>query len=221
MGARDMFTGLIQDIGTLQSLRHGAMIRLGIAGLRGERLTLGESISCNGICLSVVAAPRDGFFEVEASPETARRTALPGWQVGRRIQLERALRIGDRLGGHIVQGHVDGVTRLVTRRQEAGSMVLAFELPPLLAPLVVEKGSVALDGVSLTVSRRDGHVFEVTLIPDTQARTTLCEIAVGAEVNIEADVIGKYVAHLVAKSGTPTGVSAEILRRAGFIQGPG
>ena len=221
MGARDMFTGLIQDIGTLQSLRHGAMIRLGIAGLRGERLTLGESISCNGICLSVVAAPRDGFFEVEASPETARRTALPGWQVGRRIQLERALRIGDRLGGHIVQGHVDGVTRLVTRRQEAGSMVLEFELPPLLAPLVVEKGSVALDGVSLTVSRRDGHVFEVTLIPDTQARTTLCEIAVGAEVNIEADVIGKYVAHLVAKSGTPTGVSAEILRRAGFIQGPG
>ena len=217
MGARDMFTGLIQDIGTRQSLRHGAMIRLGIAGLMGERLTLGESVSCNGICLSVVAAPRAGFFEVEASPQTARCTALPTWQIGRKLQLERALRLGDRLGGHIVQGHVDGVTRLVQRRRDAGAMVLAFELPQLLAPLVVEKGSVALDGVSLTVSKRGEHVFEVTLIPDTQARTTLCEIAVGAEVNIEADVIGKYVAHLIAKTGATTGVSAETLRRAGFI----
>lgn len=217
MGAPDMFTGLIQDIGALRSLRRGAMIRLAIAGFPGERLTLGESVSCNGICLSVVAADAAGHFEVEASPQTARCTALSHWKVGQKLQLERALRLGDRLGGHLVQGHVDGVTRLLARRAEAGSLVLSFALPTELAPLVVDKGSVALDGVSLTVSKLDRHAFEVTLIPDTQSRTSLADLAVGAAVNIEADVIGKYVARLVSSSGQATGVTDDLLRRAGFF----
>lgn len=217
MGAPDMFTGLIQDLGTLQSLRHGAMTRLAIAGFPKERLSLGESVSCNGICLSVVAADRAGHFEVEASPQTARCTALPHWKAGQKIQLERALRLGDRLGGHLVQGHVDGVTHLMSRRAEAGALVLAFELPDALTPLVVKKGSVALDGVSLTVSRLERRAFEVTLIPDTQARTSLPSLPIGAAVNMEADVIGKYVAHLLSSTGQVAGVSEEGLRRAGFF----
>ena len=211
-----MFTGLIQDIGTLESLRHGAMARIALAGFDGERLALGESVSCNGVCLSVVAAPAAGHFEVEASPQTLRCTALSSWKVGQKVQLERALCLGDRLGGHLVQGHVDGVSRLVARRSEGGSLVLAFELPRPLAPFVVEKGSVALDGVSLTVSRLEPGRFEVTLIPDTQSRTALAALAVGAAVNLETDVIGKYVAHLVGRAGQVTGVSEALLREAGF-----
>jgi len=210
-----MFTGLIADVGTIVALARGGMTRLTVAtALPAPELALGESIALDGVCLTVVA--RAPFrFQVEASPETLRRTTLGGWQVGTKVNLERALRLSDRLGGHVVQGHVDGVSRVAARIPEGGALVVGFELPPELASLVVAKGSIAVDGVSLTVNRVEAGRFEVSLIPETLGRTTLTEKQVGAPVNLETDVIGKYVARLLSRT-TPGTVDEALLRRAGF-----
>lgn len=213
-----MFTGLVQDIGTLRSIRHGPMSVLSIGGFPGDTLVLGESVAVNGTCLSVVRV-EPGAFDVEATPHTVRATAIGSWGPGKKLHLERALRLSDRLGGHIVQGHVDAPGKLLSRRFEGGSLVLAIGLPKDIARFVLPRSSVAVDGVSLTVSALDegAGAFEVTLIPDTQKRTALAGLRPGDQVNLEADIIGKYVASLLARGGRGTdGVTLELLQSAGF-----
>jgi len=211
-----MFTGLVQDIGSLVSFTRGAMARLAFqTALPTDEMALGESVAVDGACLTVVARER-GRFEVEASPETLRRTTLEGLHPGAKVHLERALRLSDRLGGHLVLGHVDAVARVLSRQPEGGAVVLTCELLPELAPLFVEKGSVAVDGVSLTLNRVERDRFSVALIPETQRRTRLAEKAVGERVNLEADVLGKYVARLLGRKDAAPGVDLDLLRRCGF-----
>ncbi|MFN7132414.1 MAG: riboflavin synthase [Myxococcales bacterium] len=211
-----MFTGLVQDVGTVAAVTQGAMTRLTLStSLEAHAFALGESVACDGVCLTVVARER-GHFSVEAAPETLRRTTIGGWRPGRKVNLERALALGDRLGGHMVLGHVDAVGRVVERGHEGGSLVLGFTLPESLAGFFIEKGSVAIDGTSLTVNRLDARHFFVQLIPETQERTTLASRVIGDEVNLEADVIGKYVARLLKVGGPKGGVDEELLKRSGF-----
>ena len=204
-----MFTGLVQDVGTVERVLPGPMTTLWIrTALGAGEFALGESIAVSGACLTVVERTADQF-RVDAAPETLRRTTLGELRSGSRVNLERALRLSDRLGGHLVLGHVDG-----------GSVVLEVGLIPELAPLFIEKGSVTLDGVSLTVNTVSEDRFGVQLIPETQARTTLADRAVGERYNVEADVIGKYVARLHAahapRAATSGGLTVDMLRAAGF-----
>jgi riboflavin synthase len=151
---------------------------------------------------------------VQVSPESLARTTLGEWRTGTRVNLERALRLGDRLGGHWVQGHVDGVARVLAARDEGGSRVVDFELPSALAPFFIEKGSVTIDGISLTVNTVGADRFSVALIPETLTRTTLGGKGAGARVNLEADLVGKYVARQVQLKGGS--LSEELVRAAGF-----
>lgn len=206
-----MFTGLVQQVGSVERITPGAMTDLWVESTF-DALVLGESIACDGCCLTVVEF-KGGTFKLQASPETLRRTTVGEWRSGTRVNLERALKVGDRLGGHWVQGHVDGVARLLSARDEGGSRVLDFELPASLAPFFIEKGSVTIDGISLTVNAVEAGRFSVALIPETLARTTLGGKAVGARVNLEADLVGKYV----ARQQSLKGVSLEHLKAAGFV----
>ena len=205
-----MFTGLVQDIGTVERVTQSAMTDVWVKSAF-EQLQLGESIACDGCCLTVVEA-KGGAFKVQASPETLRCTTLGEWKTGVRLNLERALKVGDRLGGHWVQGHVDGVARVLSVREEGGSRVMSFELPAALAPFFIEKGSVTVDGISLTVNEVQAQSFTVALIPETLQRTTLSGKGTGARVNLEADLVGKYV----ARQQQLKGVSVEQLKAAGF-----
>lgn len=209
-----MFTGLIQNVGTVERVTPGAVTDLWVSSTFDLcDFALGESISCDGVCLTVVdfVGPK---FKVQAAPETLRRSTLGRWVPGTKINLERALRVGDRLGGHWVQGHVDAVGTILETRPEGGSWVMQISLPASLSPFFIEKGSVCLDGTSLTVTRVEAERFAVMLIPETQSRTSLRGKAVGAHVNIEADVIGKYVARMIqVRSGA---ISEASLKAAGF-----
>ena len=198
-----MFTGLIQELGTLLEVRpEGGPLRLTVAtpGWKPDDLALGESIANNGVCLTVVARHPRGFV-AEAGQETLERTTVGTWEVGRKLNLERALRLEDRLGGHLVLGHVDATAEVVTRREEQGVLHLEVALLETLAPLVCEKGSVAIDGVSLTVNEASRTRFRVTLIPETVRRTTLGALKPGDRVNLEADVLARHVARLLAFGG--------------------
>ncbi|NPC83684.1 riboflavin synthase, partial [Pyxidicoccus fallax] len=193
-----MFTGLIQDLGRVERVIPGGMTDLWIrTSLGAEKFDLGESIAVDGACLTVVERSGD-TFKVQAAPETLRRTTLGAVRPGDRVNLERALALGDRLGGHLVSGHVDAVSEVLETYPEGGSWVMVFRLPEELAPYFIEKGSVAIDGISLTVNTVEADRFRVQLIPETQERTTLRGKPVGARVNLEADQIGKYVARLFA-----------------------
>lgn len=215
-----MFTGLIEDVGEVSALTRGQRTRLAVRPSRilsGEWV-LGESVAVDGACLTVVAVEGGGFV-AEVSPETLGRTTLELARPGTRVNLERAMRLGDRLGGHLVLGHVDGVGR-VERKTTVGDFVeLTVEVPPEVAPWLLPKGSVALDGISLTVNDVHDRRFTVMLVPETQARTGLAGKGEGARVNIEGDVLGKWVARLVGTAaGRPAagGVDVEFLRRHGF-----
>jgi riboflavin synthase len=206
-----MFTGLVTDLGTVERLNAGPVTDLWIGSSFAD-FQLGESIACDGVCLTVVEF-RGHSFKVQAAPETLRRSTLGKWTVGTRVNLERALRMGDRLGGHWVQGHVDGVAVVLETRPEGGSWVMGFSLPPELAPFFVEKGSVCIDGVSLTLTTVSADRFHVMLIPETQQRTSLGKKKPGESVNLEADIIGKYVARMMGGRG---GLTMEQLKAAGL-----
>lgn len=195
-----MFTGIVTDIGTIRSLeRRGDLrVRLGTSYEAGG-IDLGASIACDGCCLTVVDRGTDAdgnWFDVDVSAESLDVTALGGWDVGSRVNLERALRVGDELGGHIVSGHVDGVARIVSITPEGDSQRFTFEAPGPLARFIASKGSVALNGTSLTVNAVEGATFGINMIPHTQEVTTWGGAAVGDGVNLEIDTLARYVARL-------------------------
>lgn len=192
-----MFTGLVQQMGTVVEVHPGATTRLVIRPDRGwEPHEHGESIATSGVCLTVVDSGPD-HFAVDVMAQTLQLTSLADTQPGRRVNLERAMRLGDRLGGHLVQGHVDGVATVTLRRAEPNWEVVGFDLPDDLRRYVVAQGSICLDGVSLTVSARTGTGAQVSLIPETLRATTLGDVRVGDRLNVEVDVIGKYVESLL------------------------
>jgi riboflavin synthase len=196
-----MFTGIISDIGTVRTisaLDAGIRVRIG-THYDPDTIALGASIACSGACLTVVESGRDeagGCFDVEASSETLARTTLGDWATGTRINLERALRAGDELGGHIVTGHVDGVAAILARHEEGDMARFEFAAPPALSRYIAEKGSIALDGTSLTVNRVDGNRFSVTLIPHSLAVTTWGERRADDRVNLEVDLFARYLDRL-------------------------
>lgn len=196
-----MFTGIVIDVGRVRRLRHtagaGGGLELTIAtAYDTAAIALGASIACSGPCLTVVAI-EPGAFSVEASAETLACSTLGDWAEGTQVNLERALKVGDELGGHIVSGHVDGVARLVDRRPEGESVRFVIEAPASLMPYIATKGSVALDGVSLTVNEVADDRFGVNLIPYTLAHTNLGEARPGQRFNLEIDPIARYVARLL------------------------
>jgi riboflavin synthase len=213
-----MFTGLVEGVGEITEMRRLAEgLRLAVAPpFPVAELALGESVAVSGACLTVVKV-EGRAFQVEVSPETLARSTLSAKKVGDRVNLERALRLGDRLGGHLVTGHVDGLGVLKERRQGPEHLVLTFEMPASLAPLVIEKGSIAVDGVSLTVNAVLSHSFAVNIIPFTARDTTLANLKVGDQVNLETDIIGKYVARLLGPHLAKTGLTEEFLARHGFL----
>jgi riboflavin synthase len=180
-------------------------------------LLLGESVAVAGACLTVVAITLPGV-SFEVSPETLARTTFPLKKVGERVNLERSLRLGDRLGGHLVTGHVDATGLVRQLRSGPAYFQLQIELPEALSRFVIEKGSIAVDGVSLTVNSVKGNTFSVNIIPFTAKQTTLAALKVGDRVNLETDLIGKYVARMLGKDAPKgEGVTAELLARHGFL----
>ncbi|MFV0514124.1 MAG: riboflavin synthase [Jhaorihella sp.] len=191
-----MFTGIITDIGTVTAIERDGDTRARIAtGYDTGRIEIGASIASDGVCLTVVALGSD-WYEVQFSAETLSKTNLGRWQPGTCINLERALRVGDELGGHIVSGHVDGVAELIRRTPEGASTRITLRAPAELARFIAPKGSVALNGVSLTVNEVAGREFGINLIPHTLEVTTWGDAAVGDTVNLEIDTLARYVARL-------------------------
>jgi len=192
-----MFTGIITDLGRVQRLRRGDLLDLTIAtAFDISTIPIGASIACSGACLTVVAV-EPGAFSVQASLETLACTTLGRWEVGMPVNLERSLRLGDELGGHLVLGHVDGLARIVERRSEAESVRFVVEVPIELAPFIAPKGSVALDGVSLTVNELAQDRFGVNIIPHTLSCTAFGQAHPGQQMNLEIDLIARYVARLL------------------------
>jgi len=194
-----MFTGIITDVGELRAIRPGGDTTYVIATkLDLSDLALGASVACSGVCLTVIERG-DDWFAVQASAETLACSTLGGWRAGTRINLERALKAGDELGGHLVSGHVDGVGEIVERRPEGDSQRFSFRVPEALAVAIASKGSIALDGVSLTVNETQANQFGVNIIPHTLAQTTLGAAKLGDRVNVEIDMLARYVARLLGK----------------------
>ena len=200
-----MFTGLITDVGRIVALSQRGDLRVRIAtGYDVAKIDMGASVACDGVCLTVVTTgrgegdPAGGWFEVEVSAETVSKTNLGSWSTGRHVNLERPLRVGDELGGHIVSGHVDGVAQVVSVTPEGDSSRVRFRAPETLAGFIAPKGSVALNGTSLTVNEVDDAEFGVNLIPHTKAVTTWGEVQPGDLVNLEIDTLARYVARLRA-----------------------
>jgi len=194
-----MFTGIITDIGMVREIRPGGDTTFVIGTKRDiSDLAIGASIACAGVCLTVVERGKD-WFAAQASAETLARSSLGAWRVGTHINLERALKAGDELGGHLVAGHVDAVAEIVERRPEGDSQRFTFRVPEPYAALLAPKGSITLDGVSLTVNEVQGNRFGVNIIPHTLAETTFGAAMPGDKVNFELDTIARYVARLLGK----------------------
>ena len=195
-----MFTGIITDIGLVRSIEQRGDTRFVIGcAYDTSKITTGASIACSGCCLTVTDKGRDAtgdWFAVDASAETLTLTTAKNWCEGTRLNLERALKVGDELGGHIVSGHVDGTARVVSVTPEGDSLRLVFAAPDALAKFIAPKGSVTLDGASLTVNEVTGAQFGVNIIPHTQSETTLGALMPGTAVNLEIDVLARYVARL-------------------------
>lgn len=191
-----MFTGIITDIGAVEAVSKAADTRFDIR-TRYDMSTvdIGASIACSGACLTVIEKG-EGWFAVEASQETLDKTTAGDWREGTPLNLERALKVGDELGGHIVTGHVDGVGTVTSVTPVGGSLKLDFKAPEALAKFIAAKGSVTVDGVSLTVNDVSGSAFSVNIIPHTQSETTLGKLKTGDRVNLEIDVLARYVARM-------------------------
>src|SRR5438445_6998594 len=198
-----MFTGIVTDVGTVRSAEQRGDLRLAIAtGYDVATIDLGASIACSGVCLTVVDKG-DDWFAVDVSAETVSKTAGDHWREGAKLNLERALRLGDELGGHIVTGHVDTVAEIVGTCPEGDSTRIGIRVPRALAPMIAPKGSVTLDGVSLTVNEvrdvEDGSTdFAVNIIPHTAQQTTLGAVKAGEQLNVEVDVLARYIDRMLA-----------------------
>ncbi|MCX7566420.1 riboflavin synthase [Sulfitobacter sp. F26169L] len=191
-----MFTGIITDIGTVSTLTQEGDLRARIiCGYDTDTIDMGASIASDGVCLTVVDLGPD-WYEVQVSRETVDLTNLGDWRVGRRVNLERALKVGDELGGHIVSGHVDGVAEVTEMRDEGDSTRVTLRAPRALAKFIAPKGSVALNGTSLTVNEVDDCDFGINFIPHTKVATTWGDVKVGDRVNLEIDTLARYVARL-------------------------
>ncbi len=198
-----MFTGIVTDLGTVREVLpiggghdHRLVIGTSPAFLSAPApVVIGASIACSGTCLTAVELGGD-WFAVDASAETLSKTTLGGWRPGTRVNLERPLRVGDELGGHLVSGHVDGTGEVLSAAPENGSVRWRFRAPLALAPYIASKGSIAIDGVSLTVNDVDGEVFGVNIIPHTATVTTFGTLQPGSRVNLEIDTVARYVARL-------------------------
>ncbi len=194
-----MFTGIITDIGRIAELEQRGDLRARISTRYGaDSIDIGASIACDGVCLTVIALGREpsDWFDVEISAETVSKTNLDTWAEGRSVNLERALRVGDELGGHIVSGHVDGLAEVTNVTDEGDSTRVTLKAPQELAKFIAPKGSVALNGTSLTVNEVDGQSFGINFIPHTKSVTTWGRVAVGDRVNLEIDTLARYVARL-------------------------
>lgn len=218
-----MFTGIVQSLGSIEAMQgYGSDSRLRIAapGLPVGEMAIGESIAVNGVCLTAVAYTDQGF-EADVSGETLSRTSLGDLARGSAVNLERALLPNTPLGGHLVSGHVDGLGELLSRTPAGRSECFRFRVPDRLARYVAEKGSICVDGVSLTVNAVDGAAFEVNLVPHTLEVTTLGRLRAGVKVNIEVDIIARYLERLAFgdSAGEAGGVTRDMLRRFGFDRG--
>jgi riboflavin synthase len=194
-----MFTGIIEAVGQIQSMKpRGGDVRLYVktAGLDLGDVKLGDSIAVNGVCLTAVELPGDGFW-ADVSQETIRRTALSRLKEGSRVNLEKALTPSSRLGGHLVSGHVDGVGKVLSLKEDARSWHFRIEAPAALARYIAEKGSITVDGISLTVNAVDGAVFDLNIVPHTMQETVMGDYQAGSPVNLEVDLIARYLERLL------------------------
>mgnify|MGYP005829528935 FL=1 len=195
-----MFTGIVTDMGEVRSLEQAGDLTARIGtGYDTSGIEIGASIACDGVCLTVIDLGPD-WFDVQISAETVSKTNLDAWAEGRRINLERALKVGDELGGHIVSGHVDGLAEVVAMRDEGDSTRVTLRAPEALARFIAPKGSVALNGTSLTVNEVDGCEFGINFIPHTKEVTTWGGVEVGDRINLEIDTLARYVARLAEMS---------------------
>ena len=225
-----MFTGIIESIGTIASMDarsgggSGSDVRVYVktGKLDLTDVQLGDSIAVNGVCLTAVELPGDGFC-ADVSGETLSRTAFSELKSGSSVNLEKALTPTTRLGGHMVSGHVDGVGRIVERYDDGRSVRFRIEAPAELAKYIAEKGSITVDGISLTVNAVDGAVFELNIVPHTLQETTMSDFVVGRRINLEVDLIARYLERLVlgdqAAVGSQGGVTMELLAENGFLKG--
>ena len=194
-----MFTGIVTDIGKVLELEQRGDLRARIGTSYDiDGIDIGASIACNGVCLTVVALGREpqNWFDVEISAESVGLTNIGDWRQGSRLNLERALKVGDELGGHIVSGHVDGVAEVIAMKEEGDSTRVSFRAPEALAKFIAPKGSVALNGTSLTVNEVEGATFGINFIPHTKQATTWGDVKVGDRINLEIDTMARYVARL-------------------------
>ncbi len=220
-----MFTGIIQAKGEITELQHhggDARLRIAAGRLDLSDVRVGDSIAVNGVCLTAVALPGDGF-RADMSAETLRCTTLGRLRSGDVVNLEKALTLATPLGGHLVSGHVDGVATVTERAELGGSLRLAFTVPAPLAKYIAAKGSICVDGVSLTVNAVNGAAFEVNLVPHTLRETNLGRLAAGDAVNVEVDLVARYLERLLlgdaAAQPTGSGLTLAVLTQQGFVKG--
>jgi len=219
-----MFTGIIEALGEVTALQPKSgdlRLRIKTAGLDLADVRLGDSIATNGVCLTVVDLPGDGYW-ADVSRETLETTTIPAWKVGQRVNLEKALTPQTRLGGHIVSGHVDGVGEVVNRHADARSERFRLRAPKSLAKYIAHKGSITVDGTSLTVNKVDGAEFELNIVPHTLQHTIMGNYQTGTSVNLEVDVLARYLERLLlgdkaAESGQESGITMDFLAQNGFI----
>lgn len=212
-----MFTGLVEEMGVIKAAeRTAGGTRLTVGCSFVDELARGDSVAVNGACLTALEL-RDGAFTADVSTESLARTTLGELKAGSKVNLERSLAVGQRMGGHFVLGHVDAVGRIARVSGLGDARRYDVEFPELLAPLLVEKGSITIDGVSLTINEVSERSFWVALIPETQAVTTLGSRRAGDRVNLEGDVLGKYVLRALATGGRAGGISEALLAKAGYL----